>query len=70
MNMINYFYDINKPAPEGELYRYCKDEGLDYQYIVSELNTERGAIIMKIWKARQGIISILSRNSNHRRPDV
>lgn len=35
--MIDYFYENQLPVPNGELYRYCKEEGLDYLYAVSNI---------------------------------
>ena len=48
--MIGNFNDRNEPALKSKLYRYCKDEGLDYQYIVANLNAEHRTIIMRIRK--------------------
>lgn len=35
--MIDYFYKISSPVLNGELYRYCKEEGLDYTYTITNI---------------------------------
>lgn len=57
--MIGYFHNINEPAPKGRLYRYCKEEGLDYRYVVAGLRAERHTTIMKIrrWLLKREFLS-------------
>ncbi len=39
--MLDYTYSISAPVQDGELYRYCKDEDLDYLYTVTKIKKER-----------------------------
>jgi hypothetical protein len=39
--MLDYFPDLKTPVPEDALYRYCKDEMLDYPYTVSCMKEKR-----------------------------
>ena len=35
--MIDYFPGISSSVPNGELYIYCREEGLDYSYTLSNI---------------------------------
>ena len=48
--MISYFPEINEPVPGGRLYRYCRDEGLNYPYVAAGLKAKRRTAVRKIWK--------------------
>lgn len=59
-------YNINEPASRDTLYRYCKDEGLDYQSVASGLDAERRTAIVKI---REWLLRRASSSKRFESPD-